>query len=154
MYIVSSKSGSTSEIKAFLDYFWSRGHRKLKDRTGDHFIALTNPGTSLEKLAHERQFRRVFTADPNVGGRYSALTVFGLLPVALVGVDIRRLLVSAEVVARQCADSLPVGRNPGTVFGTVIGQAALDGRDKLTFIADREISALGAWLEQLVAESS
>jgi hypothetical protein len=119
-----------------------------------HFIAITDPGTSLEKIAIERKFRKIFLAEPNVGGRYSALTVFGLVPAVLIGIDVSQLLNRASLMASECSVKQPFGRNPGFVLGAVIGEAASRGRDKLTIIADPEIAPFGAWLEQLVAESS
>lgn len=154
LYIVSSKSGTTSEVNAFLDYFWARVRRKLGDRAGEHFVAITDPDTALEKLARERKFRRVFLADPTVGGRNSVLTAFGLVPVALLGLDVRRLLERAYNMAAQCGPNVPAGRSPGLVLGAVMGEAALQGRDKLTIIADSQVRSFGSWLEQLVAESS
>jgi len=149
LYIVSSKSGGTAEVNALFDYFWERS-----DHNGKQFVAITDPGTSLEALATVRGFRVTFLADPNVGGRYSALTHFGLVPAALMGIDLERLLDRAAWMARQCAADIPAARNPGLVLGAILGQAALNGRDKLTFIADESLAPLGAWLEQLVAESS
>ncbi len=154
LYLVSSKSGTTSEVTAFLDYFWAQAVEQLGDRAGEHFVAITDPGTPLERLGSERKFRRVFLADPNVGGRYSALTAFGLVPAALVGFDLNRLLDSAVGMARQCAPDVPAGRNPGLVLGALIGEAALQGRDKLTLVAEPAWEPFGAWLEQLIAESS
>ncbi len=154
LYIVSSKSGGTAEVNAFLDYFWTRTGRVLgKRNTGKHFIAITDPGTKLMDLAVERKFRHVFHADPMVGGRYSALTAFGLVPAALLGVDVNGLLTRAQWMADQCAAVVPARRNPGLVLGAVMGEAALQGRDKLTLLADPELSSVGAWLEQLIAES-
>ena len=154
LYIVASKSGGTSEVNAFLEYFWARTRRKVGERVGDHFIAITDPGTSLEKLARDRKFRHVFLADPSVGGRNSALTAFGLVPAALLGIDVKKLLDRAAWMAAQCAPDVPAGRNPGLVLGAVMGEAALQGRDKLTILADPAIESFGSWLEQLVAESS
>lgn len=154
LYIVSSKSGATIEVNAFIDFFWSRARHKLGEKAGDHFIAITDPGTPLEKLARERKFRAVFLGDPTVGGQFSALTAFGLVPAALLGIDVQRLLAASAEMAAQCAASRPAVANPGLVFGAVLAEAARQGRDKLTFIADPELSALGAWLEQLIAESS
>ncbi len=154
LYIVSSKSGGTAEVNALFDYFWERAVRTLRDQAPEHFIAITDPGTSLEKLAFERNFRKIFLADPKVGGRYSALTAFGLVPAVLMGIDVAQLLDCACWMASECSLNQPIGRNPGIVLGTVIGEAAIHGRDKLTFMADPEIAPLGAWLEQLIAESS
>jgi transaldolase/glucose-6-phosphate isomerase len=154
LYIVSSKSGGTAEVNALLDYFWKRAVHTLRDEAPAHFIAITDPGTSLEKLAFERNFRKIFLADPKVGGRYSSLTAFGLVPAALMGIDIAHLLDCASWMASECSPTQPIGRNPGIVLGVVIGEAAIHGRDKLTIIADPEIAPFGAWLEQLIAESS
>ncbi len=154
LYIVSSKSGTTSEVNAYLDYFWARAKRKLGDKAAEHFIAITDPNTALEKLAQERKFRHVFQADPNVGGRNSALTAFGLVPAALLGVDVSCLLYRAAWMAAQCASDRPLGSNPGVVLGAVIGEAAVQGRDKLTLLTDPQLTSFGSWLEQLVAESS
>jgi transaldolase/glucose-6-phosphate isomerase len=149
LVIVSSKSGGTAEVSALLDFFWERsGH------DGSRFIAITDPGTSLEALANTRGFRRTFLADPSVGGRYSALTAFGLVPAGLIGIDLERLLERAEWMARQCSGSQPAVRNPGLVLGAILGQAALAGRDKVTLIADPGIASFSSWLEQLLAESS
>ena len=154
LYIVSSKSGGTAEVKALYDYFWKRAHRSVGDKAPEHFIAITDPGTPLEKMAFERRFRKIILADPNVGGRYSALTAFGLVPAALMGIDVSQLLSCASWMVSECSTSQPYGRNPGFVLGTILGEAATHGRDKLTIIADPELLPFGAWLEQLVAESS
>ncbi len=154
LFIVSSKSGSTAEVEAMYDYFWKRAEHVLGEKAPAHFIAITDPGTSLEKLAFDRKFRKIFLADSNVGGRYSALTVFGLVPAALMGIDINQLVSCASWMASECGTSQPYGRNPGLVLGTVIGESALQGRDKLTIFADPEVYPFGAWLEQLIAESS
>jgi len=149
LYIVSSKSGGTAEINAMFSYFWERtGH------DGSHFAAVTDPGTTLEALANARGFRKTFLADSTVGGRYSALTHFGLVPAALLGIDLDRLLDRAAWMMRQCAADVNGARNPGLVLGAILGQAAMDGRNKLTFLADKSVAPFGAWLEQLVAESS
>jgi len=149
LYVVSSKSGGTAEVNALFDYFWERS-----GQNGKQFVAITDPGTSLEALAKVRGFRATFLADPNVGGRYSALTHFGLVPAALMGIDLERLLDRAAWMARQCAADIPAARNPGLVLGAILGQAALDGRNKLTILADPLVAPFGSWLEQLVAESS
>ncbi len=149
LYVVSSKSGETAEINAMFNYFWERsGH------TGSHFVAITDQGTILDALANARGFRKIFHADTTVGGRYSALTHFGLVPAALMGIDLGLLLDRADWMMRQCAPDVSGTRNPGLVLGAILGQAALDGRDKLTILADESVLPFGAWLEQLVAESS
>ncbi len=154
LFIVSSKSGGTAEVKAMFDYFWKRAVRSVGEKAPDHFIAITDPGTSLEKLAFERKFRKIFLAVSIVGGRYSALTAFGLVPAVLMGIDVAQLLDCASWMASQCSANQLLGRNPGFVLGSVIGEAAVRGRDKLTILADPEVAPIGAWLEQLVAESS
>ncbi|MEN4100184.1 MAG: hypothetical protein ROW52_09710, partial [Anaerolineaceae bacterium] len=154
LYIVSSKSGTTSEVHALMNYFWALAEEKLGQKAGDHFIAITDPGTSLDALARQRNFRSVFNADPTVGGRYSALIAFGLVPAALIGLNIERLLNAAQSIAVQCQPDIPAGRNPGLMLGAVIGAGALAGRDKLTILTDPEFDSVGSWLEQLIAESS
>lgn len=149
LYIISSKSGDTVEVQALFSYFWVREHAD-----GSRFIAITDLGTFLERLAHERRFRKTIIADPTVGGRYSALTAFGLVPAALLGMDVERLLMRAEWMEKQCAVDIPTTRNPGLMLGAVFGQAALDGRDKLTIVADPPLVPFCSWLEQLIAESS
>jgi transaldolase/glucose-6-phosphate isomerase len=149
LYLVSSKSGGTAEINALFNYFWERsGH------TGSHFVAITDPGTSLEALANVHGFRKTFLADPNVGGRYSLLTHFGLVPTALMGIELERLLDRASWMMGQCTAKISGARNPGLVLGAILGQSAADGRDKLTFLADESVAPFGSWLEQLMAESS
>jgi transaldolase/glucose-6-phosphate isomerase len=154
LYIVSSKSGGTAEVNAFLDYFWERTKRKAGTKVGQQFIAITDPNTSLEKIAKERGFRGVFLADPMVGGRFSALTAFGLVPAALMGLDLPRFLERAAWMSGQCAEDVVVGKSPGFVLGAVLGEAALGGKDKLTLVTDALFESFGGWLEQLIAESS
>jgi transaldolase/glucose-6-phosphate isomerase len=149
LYIVSSKSGGTAEVMAMFDYFW-----ELSGGDGSRFVAVTDPGTSLEKLAIERGFLKVFNADPSVGGRYSALTAFGLLPAVLLGLDMQRLLAQSKWMMEQSAQGVPAARNPGLALGAVLAESALAGRDKLTVLADAPLVSIGSWLEQLIAESS
>ena len=149
LYIVASKSGGTAEMNAAYDYFW-----QLSAQDGSHFVATTDARTSLEQLAREMKFRRLFSSDETVGGRYSALTDFGMVPASLLGINISRFLDRAAWMARQCGRSLPAARNPGLVLGAVLGEAALAGRDKLTLVADEPLAALANWIEQIVAESS
>ena len=149
LYIVASKSGGTAEVMANFNYFW-----KLSKKDGSHFIATTDPGTSLEALARKRGFRKIFLADEFVGGRYSALTDFGLVPAALLGMDLNHLLDRADWMRKQCAESVPAARNPGLALGAVLGESALHGRDKLTVVADAALSPFANWIEQIIAESS
>ena len=154
LYIVASKSGTTSEVNAFFDFFWARAKKRVGKQAGRHFIAITDPGTALDKLAQEREFRHIFRADPNVGGRYSVLTAFGVVPAALLGLDLERIFTRSESMASQCLPDIPAGRNPGLVLGSIFGEAALNGRDKLTLLTDPALAAVGSWIEQLIAESS
>ena len=149
LYIVASKSGGTAEVMANFNYFW-----KLSKKDGSRFIATTDPGTSLEALARKRGFRKIFSADPMIGGRYSALTDFGLVPAALLGIDLNRLLDKADWMKRQCGEHIPAARNPGLALGAVLGESALAGRDKLTILSDAPLSAFAGWIEQIIAESS
>jgi transaldolase/glucose-6-phosphate isomerase len=149
LYIVASKSGGTAESLAAFHYFW-----KLSKKDGSRFIATTDPGTSLEALAKKCKFRKIFSADPFVGGRYSAFTDFGLVPAALLGMDLNQLLDRADWMRHQCGERIPAARNPGMALGAVIGESALGGRDKLTVVSDAPLSAFANWIEQIVAESS
>jgi transaldolase / glucose-6-phosphate isomerase len=154
LFIVSSKSGGTTEVMAFFNYFWKKVEELGAGRTGDYFIAITDPGTSLETLGQERNFRRIFLADQTVGGRNSALSAFGLVPAVLTGVNVKRLLDRSRLMMAQCTPETGSARNPGLVLGAVIGEGALQGRNKLTVIADDGLEPFGAWLEQLIAEST
>ncbi len=149
LYIVASKSGGTAEVRAAFDTFW-----KLSKGDGSRFIAITDANTSLEQLARELKFRKIFSADETVGGRYSALTDFGMVPAALTGMNLDRLLDRADWMKNQCLKDVPTARNPGLTLGSVIAEAALAGRDKLTVLADTPLYALAGWIEQIVAESS
>lgn len=154
LFIVSSKSGETAEVIAMFDYFWAQAENAFGAQAGRHFIAITDPGTSLETLAKKHGFAKIFSADPLVGGRYSVLTHFGIVPAALMGIDPELLLARAAWMSAQCAVDVPAGRNPGLTLGAVLGQAALSGRDKLTIVADDGLDSVGSWMEQLIAESS
>jgi transaldolase/glucose-6-phosphate isomerase len=148
LFVVSSKSGTTIETRSHMAYFW--------DRVGDgsHFVAVTDPGTPLDAAATELGFRRVFSAPPDVGGRYSALTTFGLLPAALLGVDLDALLDEAEGAQEACRTAPADGGNPGAFLGAMWAEAAAAGRDKLTLTGSADLAPVGAWVEQLVAEST
>lgn len=153
LFLVSSKSGTTTETLSFFRYFWNKVSQ-LTDHPGKQFIAITDPGTPLDKLAGERGFRRVFHAPPDVGGRYSALTVFGLVPAALIGVEVERILDRAWRMVEASAFCVPDSQNPCVALGSVLGELALAGRDKVTFIASSALSAFPVWIEQLIAEST
>ncbi|HXG34600.1 MAG TPA: hypothetical protein VNJ11_14640 [Bryobacteraceae bacterium] len=149
LFVVSSKSGTTIEPLSLFRYFWER-----TQRTGRCFAAITDPGTPLEHLAVERGFRRLFRAPADVGGRYSALSDFGMVPAALIGVRIQDVIAPARRMASACAPEAPAVQNPGLVLGAALGELALAGRDKLTFLASAALEAFPDWTEQLIAESS
>lgn len=155
LFIVSSKSGSTLEPNIFKQYFFERVQQAVGNaNVGDRFIAITDPGSRLEKVAVRDGFLRIFSGIPSVGGRYSALSNFGMVPGAVMGLDIVDFLERAEVMAVATSSCVPVDKNPGAKLGTVLGVLANHGRDKLTLITSPGISGLGAWLEQLIAEST
>ncbi|MCI4324263.1 MAG: bifunctional transaldolase/phosoglucose isomerase [Thermoplasmata archaeon] len=153
LFLVSSKSGTTTEPLSFYRYFWEIV-RASGTPPGSRFAAVTDPGTPLEKLAREQGFRAVFPALPTVGGRYSALTTFGLVPAALAGVDLLGLLDQAWTMSEACAPSVPAGESPGLGLGAALGELALRSRDKLTFCASAGFAPFPVWVEQLVAEST
>lgn len=152
--IVASKSGSTTEPLVFQKYFFERMQRIKGDQASENFIAITDPGSLLERLAREIGFRAIFPGMPDIGGRYSALSNFGMVPAAAMGMDVEALLQQAERMRQQCEASVPAPDNPGVTLGAVLGTLARAGRDKVTFITSPAISDLGAWLEQLIAEST
>jgi transaldolase/glucose-6-phosphate isomerase len=153
LFIVASKSGTTLEPLAFFKYFWKKMEETVDD-AGQHFIAITDPGTSLVQLAEEKGFRRTFLAPPDLGGRYSALTVFGLVPAALMGVDVRRLLSRARDAARDSAAGVSEHEHPGLMLGAALGELAIKGKNKVTFLAPPSLESFPDWLEQLIAEST
>lgn len=155
LFIISSKSGSTLEPNILLSYFFDRARTRFgPERAGSHFIAITDPGSSLEQPAVRDRFWKVFDGVSEIGGRFSALSNFGLVPAAVMGLDVKRLLERAEAMARACGPDVPVASNPGVLLGLALGVAGLAGRDKITIVASPAIASLGAWLEQLVAEST
>ncbi len=155
LFIVSSKSGSTLEPNIFKAYFFDRVKRLLgADKAGSRFVAVTDPGSSLQKEAAADGFRHVYPGLKSIGGRYSALSNFGMVPAAVMGLDVERLLDEAERMLHACAPGVPAEENPGLVLGTILGTAANGGMDKLTLVASPGIHDLGAWLEQLIAEST
>ena len=155
VFIVSSKSGSTLEPNIFKQYFFERVKERVGlEETGRRFIAITDPGSKLEGVAERDGFRRVFYGMPSIGGRYSALSDFGMVPAAAMGLDVSQLLDRAEEMAQACAACVPVKENPGAVLGTILGVLGKSGRNKVTLVTSPGISDLGAWLEQLLAEST
>ncbi len=153
--IVSSKSGTTLESALLADWFLERmRHAVGRDRAGSHFAAITDPGSALEETAGAQGFRHVWSGRPDVGGRFSVLSSFGLVPAAACGVDVSAFLAPAREMAGRCGPDVPAERNPGVRLGLALGLAATAGRDKATFVLPSAFRALGAWLEQLLAEST
>jgi glucose-6-phosphate isomerase len=148
LFVIASKSGTTTETLSHFAYFWG----KVPD--GSRFVAITDAGTPLEKLAAEHGFKRTFLNPTDIGGRYSALSYFGLVPGALVGVDLDGLLDRAMAMAQACGPHVPATNNPGARVGATIGEAALAGQDKLTLVLDGYVRSFGYWVEQLIAEST
>lgn len=154
LFIVSGKSGNAVEIHALMDYFFAQTKEILKDKAGSRFIAITDSGSVLEKTASELGFRHIFHTDSSVGGRFSALTAFGIIPAILMGLDHHIISQKVAEMMKNCSPSLPAHRNEGAALGTFIGTAAISGKDKLTIIADPAFSSFGSWLELLIAEST
>ncbi|MBG1270936.1 bifunctional transaldolase/phosoglucose isomerase [Nostoc sp. WHI] len=155
LFLVSSKSGSTLEPNIFKQYFFDQVQQILgEESAGNRFIAITDPGSHLQHIAEGDNFRHIFFGLPSIGGRYSALSNFGMVPAAVMGVDVAKLLDSAEEMVHSCAPSVPAEDNPGVVLGTILGVLTNQGRDKITLITSPLIADLGAWLEQLLAEST
>ena len=151
LFIVSSKSGSTTEPQVFFEYFFDKTAKALQGDAGRNFIAITDPDTLLARQAGENGFRRVFLNPADIGGRYSALSYFGMVPAALAGYDIRELLDSALRAMKSCEVE---DENPGVQLGAALGTLARKGRDKLTFVIPPPLDSLGLWIEQLIAEST
>ena len=155
LFICSSKSGTTLESSILFEYFFDRVSGIFgPGETGQRFVAITDPGSSLESLARQRDLRRVFLGRPDIGGRFSGLSDFGLVPAAVMGLDVGRLLDATKEMVDYCRADVPVPENPGVLLGIALGQLAASGRNKLTVAASPAIASLGAWLEQLVAEST
>ena len=162
LFIVSSKSGSTLEPNIYKQYFFERVQQTVgsnkddndKDKAGSHFIAITDPGSKVQLVAERDHFRHIFYGLPSIGGRYSALSNFGMVPAAAMGLDTGKFLTRTKEMVDACQASTPVEQNPGVMLGLLIGTAAKLGRDKITLITSPGIGDLGAWLEQLIAEST
>ena len=155
LFIVSSKSGGTTEPNVMKDYFFARVSEAIgADKAGHRFIAVTDPGSSLEKVATKQGFARIFHGDPTIGGRYSVLSPFGLVPAAAAGIDIATLRQHTLAMMRSCGPDVPPYENPGVQLGLAMGLAGLEGRDKVTILSSRKIADFGAWAEQLIAEST
>lgn len=155
LFIVSSKSGSTLEPNIFKQYFFERTKQAVgEDKAGSHFMAITDPGSKMQKVAEADRFRHIFFGRPSIGGRYSALSNFGMVPAAVIGIDTKKLLDRTQEMVRACGASASIEENPGAALGIILGAAARAGRDKVTILTSPDISDLGAWLEQLLAEST
>jgi transaldolase/glucose-6-phosphate isomerase len=154
LFIVASKSGTTTEPRMFHRYFYQRVKEKLGDKAGRNFVAITDPDTPLVREAQQDSFRRVFLNRADIGGRYSALSFFGMVPLAVMGGDITSLLERADRMVQLCGSSVPAEDNPGVRLGAMLAGCAQQGRDKLTLIASEPISSVGLWIEQLMAEST
>ena len=154
LFIVVSKSGSTLEPNTFKQYFFDKVSEVVgAENAGKQFIAITDPDSKMQKVAEADNFRNIFFGDASIGGRFSALSVFGMIPGAIMGLDIINFLEIAQEMVRACKSSVPK-ENPGAVLGTILGVCQKNGRDKLTIFTSPEIHDLGAWLEQLIAEST
>src|SRR6202049_3715612 len=155
LFIVSSKSGGTTEPNAMKDYFFARVSKAIgADKTGHRFLAVTDPGSSLERVAISQGFARIFHGDPSIGGRYSVLSPFGLVPAAAAGIDVRTLINHTLAMVRSCGPTGPRREVQGGSSASGLGCAGLDGRDKVTIVSSKKISDFGAWAEQLIAEST
>src|SRR5439155_19849047 len=154
LFIVSSKSAGTTETITFFEYFYARMRNIKGVNAGENFLANTDPDTSLEKLAKEHNFRAVIGGEPDIGGRYSALSNFGLVPAALQGTDVRSLLERAQRMVYACGCCVPSRDNPGVTLGVILAEAARAGRDKITFLSSPGIATFADWAEQLIAEST
>ncbi len=154
LFIVSSKSGSTLEPNTFKQYFFTKVSEKVgAENAGKQFIAITDPNSKMQKVAETDDFRKIFFGDPTIGGRFSALSVFGMIPGAIMGLEITGFLERAMEMVRACKSHIPK-ENPGAVLGTILGVCQKNGRNKLTIFTSDEIYDVGAWLEQLIAEST
>ncbi len=154
LFIVSSKSGGTTEPNALMDYFFARVQEKLGEKAGQSFVAVTDPGSSLEKTAKSRSFAHIVHGEPTIGGRYSVLSPFGLIPAAATGLNLSKFLDATAAMVRACGPDVPPEENPGVKLGLALGAAAQHGRDKITLTASSRIADFGAWAEQLIAEST
>jgi transaldolase/glucose-6-phosphate isomerase len=154
IFIVASKSGGTIETLTQFAYFYEKVQAIAGDQAGRQFLAITDPGTKLETMGHDHHFREVFLNPPDIGGRYSALSFFGLVPAAIIGVDVEKLLDRADAMRAACAPDRPAHENPGLRLGAILGTLANGGRDKVTLVMSPPISTFGYWIEQLIAEST
>jgi transaldolase/glucose-6-phosphate isomerase len=153
LFVIASKSGTTTEPNAFHRY-WYREVAQRSDAPGNSFVTITDPGSQMADTAAAESFRRIFLNQPDIGGRYSALSYFGMVPAALMGVDAARLLGQMQPTTEACGSGVKINENPAAMLGAVMAECALAGRDKLTIVTDQKLAALGLWVEQLIAEST
>ena len=153
LFVIASKSGTTTEPNAFHRYWYNEVAQET-DKPGKAFVTITDPGSQMADTAAAEGFKRIFLNQPDIGGRYSALSYFGMVPAALMGLDFEKLLRGAETMAEACGARVEANENPAAVLGAVMAECALAGRDKLTIVTDQKLSALGLWVEQLIAEST
>jgi len=154
LFIVSTKSGGTVETISFMKYFYTEDVKKFgREKAGNNFVAITDPGSGLETMAKDLNFRKIFLNDPDIGGRFSALSLFGAVPAALLGVDLNVFFAKAEKMVNKCMLQ-DVSKNSGAMLGAIIGTLANEGVDKLTILSSSQLRYFGAWLEQLIAEST
>jgi glucose-6-phosphate isomerase len=154
LFIVATKSGGTAETLSGFKYFYNAATKAVGDAAGSHFVAITDPGSKLEDIARKYAFRKTFLNDPNIGGRYSALSFFGMVPAGLIGADVGLILERGVAAAAECAADVPIAQNAAAVLGAAMAELAGGGRDKLTFVSSRAIANIEDWIEQLVAEST
>ena len=154
VFIVASKSGSTTEPNVLCQYFYDETRKVLGDKAGDHFIAITDPGSSMEQKAKELKFGHIFHGVPSIGGRFSALSNFGLVPAAVMGLNVKELLDHAHSMKNACSAAVPAGDNPGILLGAILGVLTRGSKDKVTIVTSPAVHSLGTWLEQLIAEST
>lgn len=154
LFVIASKSGGTTETLDHYRYFWGRVSEKKGAAAGENFVAITDAGSGLDKTATEQNFRRIFRNPQDIGGRYSALSYFGMVPAALMGIDVAQLLDSAQEMMEACAASVPARQNPGEWLGVVFGTLGQHGRDKITIVTTPALASFGLWAEQLIAEST
>ncbi len=154
LFIAASKSGTTTEVLSFFEYFYDQIKQIRGDAAGENFVAITDPGTPLAQTAHERGLRATFENWPDVGGRYSGLSYFGMLPAALMGLPVREILASAQAMAEACGPAVQPQQNPAACLGALLGCCQSRGRDKVTFLTSPILASFGDWAEQLLAEST
>ena len=153
LFVIASKSGTTTEPIAFHRY-WYNEVARVSDVPGNAFVTITDPGSQMADTAAAEGFKRIFLNQPDIGGRYSALSYFGMVPAALMGLDAARLLRQTDSMTKACGTQVKVNKNPAAILGAVLGECARAGRDKLTIVTDQKLAALGLWIEQLIAEST